>query len=524
LRTLIVTGLLAKDIVVRSLSENSSSFQICVLPVPVASLMSLEYITKMLETRDLSKIDLILIPGLIKGDTSKIEEKTHIKTWKGPRNAADLPNVLEVIDKVRFSTTLPADELVRVASSKRAERTLAAIERKAMHTALSKSLIPVGTGKRRIFVGTSLPMRVLAEIVDASSQPADEIEKIALRFEAYGVDIIDVGMVAGGGHPEDSVRAVKAVKKSTQKAVSIDASDPEEIMAAVKAGADLILSINAENMEEVGRFGVHIPVVVTSAGKNHQVPVDVEDRLKQLSLNVKRARSLGFRKIIADPVLNPLLMPSLSKSIFAYMRYRNTNPSTPMLFGAGNVTELIDADSVGANLLLAGLASEIGANIILTTEASTKTCGSAMEAVSAVRMIALAKARRTAPEDLGIDLLRMKEKHWREESFKICDDTRRLSAKNRPEFIHDPKGSFKISVDRLKRQIVLIHYSYGHIKPDLVIEGSSPERLIDVAIRNGRISHLEHAFYLGRELEKAKIALETGKCYVQDMPLLFGQE
>jgi dihydropteroate synthase len=71
---------------------------------------------------------------------------------------------------------------------------------------------------------------------------------------------------------------------------------------------------------------------------------------------------------------------------------------------------------------------------------------------------------------------------------------------------------------------MLIHYHYGQIIPNLIIRGNDPDRLINAAIRNNLISKLQHAYYLGKELEKAKIALETGKSYVQDFRLRFGTD
>jgi len=228
-----VTGLLAKEMVAESLHGSALECQTLALPVSVASLMSPEYIANALKTKDLSNIDLVLIPGLIKGDTSKIEEVTSIKTRKGPKNAADLPIVLKAIGKVKLSTTLPADEFVRRTTFLEAERALSTIKRDAIRQSNKREVIIIGAGKRRTFLGPSLPMLVLAEIVDASIMSTDEIERRARAFAASGVDIVDVGMVAGGGHPEEAARAVKAVKGCTEKPVSIDTGDPEEIEAAV---------------------------------------------------------------------------------------------------------------------------------------------------------------------------------------------------------------------------------------------------------------------------------------------------
>ena len=110
---LIVTGMRAKDIVKEHLRRSEFDYEICILPVPVAALMSPQYIARMLERKDLSGIDLVLIPGLIKGDASIIRKRVGIKSWKGPKNAADLPNALKAIEKIRFSTIFPADESIR---------------------------------------------------------------------------------------------------------------------------------------------------------------------------------------------------------------------------------------------------------------------------------------------------------------------------------------------------------------------------------------------------------------------------
>ena len=66
------------------------------------------------------------------------------------------------------------------------------------------------------------------------------------------------------------------------------------------------------------------------------------------------------------------------------------------------------------NALLAGMAKEIGASIIFTSEHSDKTRGSIREMRTATEMMALA-ADRPYPKDLGIDLLILKEKRRRRE-------------------------------------------------------------------------------------------------------------
>ena len=73
------------------------------------------------------------------------------------------------------------------------------------------------------------------------------------------------------------------------------------------------------------------------------------------------------------------------------------------------MTELLDADSIGMNALLAGMAQEADASIIFTSEHSDKTRGSIREMHRATEMMVLARDRPYA-KDLGIDLLVLKEK------------------------------------------------------------------------------------------------------------------
>jgi dihydropteroate synthase len=87
----------------------------------------------------------------------------------------------------------------------------------------------------------------------------------------------------------------------------------------------------------------------------------------------------------------------------------------------------------------------------------------------------------------------------------------------------DAKGMFRINVDRDKGNLVAIHYdSSKPTAPLNVIEGRTADAINAKIIALGLVSKLDHAAYLGRELAKAEIALQTGKAYVQDTTL-FGK-
>jgi dihydropteroate synthase-like protein len=521
LRVLIVTGILAKHIVEKYVTDNNLPAEVISLPVEVAALMSPQYVARLLGSNNVSRFDKILLPGLIPGDVFVVEEATGVTTYKGPEHAADIPMVVEAIDKVPLSRSIPASDLIDNATREQSCKELETIyeeETKLARNGLGISLI--GNG-RTVWIGPEFPPRILAEIVDASVISDGRIRALAKDFVECGAEIIDVGMVAGGGDPQNAERAVKVVKETVPTPVSIDTGDITEMRAAVEAGADLILSLNALTLVRASEFAAELPIVVTPTDTEGSSPTDIARKLELLSKNIELARSLGFKKIIADPVLSPLLMPSMTESLVAYLEFKRKNPSTPILFGAANVTELIDCDSHGANMLLAAMACEVGAGIILTTEASNKTRGSVRELSTAVRMSLLARRRGSPPKDLGYDLLVLKEKRKREEAYdrQMEEKAKVVTTEGKHEFIHDPLGCFRVLLDRDREQIVVSHYVYGNNKPDLVAKGVDPREISATIIENGLISRLDHAAYLGIELEKSAIALVTGRSYVQDLPL-----
>ena len=233
-----VTGALAEDIVKRYSKESTVETKTLALKIQVAAFLTPETIIKNIESIDLSGFSMILVPGLLRGDTSLITKATGIETFKGPRYAADLPTVLDLLGQVPLSTVVPACELMH---EKLVEKALEEIEKSEQNrdTLLKQ---PGNMLIGDLAVGKEFPMRVLAEIVDAAIMESKTIQQLAQKFVAAGANLIDVGMVAGESRPEDAKRIVQAVKQVVNVPVSIDTLDPAEIKAAVFAGADLVLS------------------------------------------------------------------------------------------------------------------------------------------------------------------------------------------------------------------------------------------------------------------------------------------
>jgi dihydropteroate synthase-like protein len=187
---------------------------------------------------------------------------------------------------------------------------------------------------------------------------------------------------------------------------------------------------------------------------------------------------------------------------------------TPLFFGIGNVTELLDADSQGVNALLSAIAMELPASVLFTPEYSHKSAGSVSELKIASIMMMLAGDRGSAPKDLGIDLLVLKEKRGRE--FGEMPENA-IDAQGSEKWHIDPAGCFKIEITN--GDIQNGKFCHGKIiarHNERSIAGATAKEVLDTIIRLGLVSRHDHAAYLGRELMKAELALKFRRSYSQD--------
>jgi tetrahydromethanopterin S-methyltransferase subunit A len=88
------------------------------------------------------------------------------------------------------------------------------------------------------------------------------------------------------------------------------------------------------------------------------------------------------------------------------------------------------------------------------------------------------------------------------------------------EWSADPKGYFLIKIFPESNELGVRYQSYKH-EPIKDIYGKDAESIVQTLVREGLISRLQHAAYLGHELHKAEVALRLGLEFVQDKPLEF---
>ncbi len=498
MKVLLITGRLAQGRIREIISKQRGRHEVHVADVDVAAMLIPKKVAE--ELKRAGNFDVILVPGLMRGDLRAIERATGIPTYRGPKDAADLVTVLENLGKIKLSKEVPADELLRDALEKKAMAELKRVDSKGYRRRMLARPWNITVGG--LAVGRDVPMRVVAEIPNAEDVDGKELLRRGKYLADSGADVVAIGIADDA--PE-RVESGTEVLRKLGVPIAVDTASVENMRSAVESKADLLLSFDAQLLEEFNNVEAAC-VVIPSRGK---IPTDPEERIRALEENLALARAKGFKKLIADPILQPANQ-GLVDSLAAYRLFsKKHGDGYPVLLGAGNVTELMDADSVGINALLTAMGSECGAGMIFTVEASDKTRESTKELARAAKMAYLAKVRGSAPKDLGLDLLVLKEKRLRREpasSLKV----REIKAKRGKPFAPDARGYFKIYVGD---EISCIHFRDG--KPTLSVVGDDSAAISDTLLRLGLVGNIEHAMYLGRELRKAEFALRYGKSYVQ---------
>jgi hypothetical protein len=106
-------------------------------------------------------------------------------------------NIPEVLGSgVKLSKIIPASEVLTATVEKKAEDEILALEHDWEKLDKSEGFV-LGKGKATLSVSNLLPMRVIAELVNAPLMSMDEIIKRVGYYESQGADIIDVGMLEG---------------------------------------------------------------------------------------------------------------------------------------------------------------------------------------------------------------------------------------------------------------------------------------------------------------------------------------
>ena len=330
-------------------------------------------------------------------------------------------------------------------------------------------------------------IEILAEINNAPRLSRRELRAAAEAFRTAGADVIDIGCTPGRPFPElaDVVRELVGAGMR----VSIDSFDPGEIRTAVNAGAELVLSVNRSNLEvvpDLAGSGARVVVVPELGGPL----ASLEPALEALT-----AASVPY---LIDPILEPIghgFMASLER----YAETRRRYPDAEMLMGVGNLTELTSADSTGVNALLIAICQELGVRSVLTTEVIPWARGSVREIDVARRLMHYAVSGKTIPKNVDDRLVTVKDPDvltYTEEELRALQAA-----------ITDP--NFRVFADRDAITV------FNH---ERFVRGTD----IQAIFAQLEVTEPTHAFYLGKELARASLAVALGKTYRQEGALQWG--
>ncbi len=336
-------------------------------------------------------------------------------------------------------------------------------------------------------------IEILAEINFAPRFSNDSLLQNAQKLVADGADCIDLGCQPGHRWSEVA-EAVRQIRDSGIRC-SIDTFDSWEAAEAVRAGAELVLSVNASNRNASVDWGTEVVVVPDSTDELAYLR-----SLEETIVFLEKHR-VPFR---VDPILEPIGC-GFAASLNRYQSVRKHFPEAPMMMGIGNLTELTDCDSAGINFLLLAICEEWQIHSVLTTQVISWAQSSVRECDLARRMVAYAVRHGVPPKRLDPRLVMLRDP--RVNYFSESTIAQLASS------IKD--NNYRILIDGSK-----IHL----IAAGVHIQGTDPFLMMDDLMKRPQSSNIDasHAFYLGFELSKAATALNLGKQYEQDIALQWG--
>lgn len=431
-----LTGRLAEKSLVNvleSMTPAPFSWEVREIGLQVAALMTADLILRRVPAPIAAQ--RVIVPGRCRGDLDVLTQHYGVPVERGPEEVKDLPQFFgrkaQPFDLTRYET------------------------------------------------------EIFAEIVDAPRLDLDGIAARAKEYAAQGADVIDIGCLPETPFPhlEDAVRLLK----SQGYRVSVDSMRTEELVRGGRAGADYLMSLNADTLwvaDEVPST----PILVA------REPAD------EASLDAAiEAMTARGRPFLADPILDPIPF-GLATSIARYVRLRERYPDVAIMMGIGNVTELTEADTSGINAVLLGMAAELRIAAVLTTSVSQHARRAVREADVARRVMHAARTAQVLPKGIDARLATVHEKRPFPYSPVEIDEI--------AQGVRDPNFRVQVSTQGI--------HVYNRDGQRRAVDP------FDLYPQLGLETDGGHAFYMGVQLARAQIAWQLGKRFDQDQPLDWG--
>lgn len=436
-----VTGRLAeyslRNLLPDLANQAGFDYTVEVLGISVAALMTPPWVARRVQVPP--GTSRVVLPGYCQGDLSPIVRAAGVPVECGPRDLRDLPEYF---------------------------------------------------GQRGAATDTSkYDIEILAEINHAPRMARERLLAEADRLRMSGADLIDLGC-----NPDETWSgvgdAVRALRDQGHR-VSIDSLNPQEIAAAARAGAELVLSVNSSNRECAADWGIEVVAIPDAPG---------DRRGLETTLELLDRQQVPYR---IDPVLEPIGF-GFAASLGRYLEARRRWPGAELLMGIGNLTELTDVDSAGVNVLLLGFCQELGIRSVLTTQVINWCRSAVQECDLARRLVRHAVVERTLPKHVEPRLIMLRD-----------PKVRRYA----PEEFERLAASIKDHNYRLFAQDGNLHLISAGLH---LVSRDAFELWQQLQASNPKHLDPAHAFYLGYELSKAVTALTLNKDYRQDQALDWG--
>jgi dihydropteroate synthase len=329
-------------------------------------------------------------------------------------------------------------------------------------------------------------VRIFAEITDAPLITVPQILQRASRYATDGADVIDIGCLPETPFPH--LEETVTVLHDAGFKVSVDSLEDDELLRGGKAGADYLLSLKKSTLwiaDEVPSVPVLIP-------EHHADMPALYETIAEFSTK--------NRPFIVDSILDPVHF-GFTNSLVRYHDLRREYPQVEIMMGIGNLTELTEADTTGINAILFGIISELQITNVLTTEVSPHARSVVREADRARRIMYAAREEGGLPKGIDQSLLTT---HALKPFPYTAEEIGEMAAE-----VRDPSYRVIVSEQGIhvyNRDGILVAENPFDLFPQLdLLQDDAP-----------------HAFYMGVELAKARIAWQLGKRYRQDEELEWG--
>ncbi|MDX1967558.1 MAG: DUF6513 domain-containing protein [Planctomycetaceae bacterium] len=242
---LFVTGRLAEPALRSVLPELAAAvgfgYQVAVLPITVAALISSEWLARKLEFP--SGISKVIVPGWCQGDLAPLTERFGVPFVLGPKDLFDLPEFF-------------------------------------------------GRASRPVPPLTEHSIEILAEINHAPQLQRDELLRVAEGYRASGAEVIDLGCIPGQVWLDIGPATAALVAEGFR--VSVDSFDQLEVTAAVASGAEMVLSVNQFNLAWAADIPAEFVVIPDT-------PDQIETLISTAESLVQRGRKVRWDPIL-EPI------------------------------------------------------------------------------------------------------------------------------------------------------------------------------------------------------------------------------